>query len=176
MKAVVIDTNVLLVANGAHSDVSIECRIACIAKLLACQKSGVVVVDRNFLILQEYQKKTYPNQPKGVGDEFLKWLLQNKSNPQRVHFVDIHEIDQDSYEEFPCKQLQEEFDASDRKFVAVANAHPKRPPILQASDSKWLGWQKKLKVNGIEVEFLCLKDAKTFYTQKFPQQNINDLF
>jgi len=33
----VVDTNVLLVANGQHDDVSPECVIACVERLLALQ-------------------------------------------------------------------------------------------------------------------------------------------
>ena len=77
MTVVVIDTNVLLVANGNHHGVSAACRAACISKLQARMKSGAVAVDDAFRILGEYQNKTRPNQPKGVGDVFLKWLLQN---------------------------------------------------------------------------------------------------
>ena len=175
MKAVVIDTNVLLVANGRHSDVSIECRIACITKLLACQRSGIVVIDEGFLILQEYQKRTSPNEPKGVGDEFLKWLLQNKSNRKRVHVVSISQTGDNIYAEFPDALLQAEFDVQDRKFVAVANGHPRRPSIWQATDSKWLGWRKRLAQVGVTVEFLCIEDAKKFYAQKFPKQDIDEL-
>ena len=72
----VIDTNVLLVANGQHSDVSTECVIACVERLQAMEKSGVTVIDDGFRILGEYQHKTSLNPPRGVGDVFLKWLLR----------------------------------------------------------------------------------------------------
>ena len=68
MSPAVIDTNVLLVANGSHADVSPQCRMACVSRLLAHQQAGVVVIDDAYRILGEYQNKTRPNQPKGVGD------------------------------------------------------------------------------------------------------------
>ncbi len=92
-------------------------------------KSGAVAVDDSFRILGEYQNKTRPNQPKGVGDAFLKWLLQNKANTSRVHLISITETPQDQFAEFPDRALQPYFDASDRKFVAVAHAHPAKPAI-----------------------------------------------
>ena len=101
MSPVVIDTNVLLIANGSHQDVSPSCRAECITRLLAHQKSGVVVIDDAFRILKEYQHKTKPNQPKGVGDVFLKWLLQNAANGKRVHRVAIIETASDEFAEFP---------------------------------------------------------------------------
>lgn len=71
MKAV-IDTNVLLVANGQHGDVSPECVQQCVSRLRSMQKDGITVVDDGFRIFLEYQQKTHPNQPKGVGDAYLK--------------------------------------------------------------------------------------------------------
>lgn len=53
MKAV-IDTNVLLVANGLHGDISPDCVIQCINSLLALQERGVIVIDDGFRILGEY--------------------------------------------------------------------------------------------------------------------------
>lgn len=106
MNAVVIDTNVLLVANGSHQDVSATCRAECVSKLLARQKAGVVVIDDGFRILKEYQHKTRPNQPKGVGDAFLKWLLQNLANDKRVHRIAITETQPDAFAEFPDAALQ----------------------------------------------------------------------
>ena len=60
----VIDTNVLLVANGQHVDVSPDCVIACVQRLLAMEKAGVTVIDDGFRILGEYQHKTSLTPPK----------------------------------------------------------------------------------------------------------------
>lgn len=172
MVPVVIDTNVLLVANGSHDGASTACRMACIARLSERQKAGVVVVDDARLLLGEYQNKTRPNQPKGVGDVFLKWLLQNQANAARVHQVRITSTGLDSFAEFPDATLQSEFDASDRKFVAVANAHPDKPPIWQAADSKWLKWWQRLDAAGVKVDFLCPDDARRFFARKFPNEAV----
>jgi hypothetical protein len=73
----VIDTNVLLVANGQHKDVSEDCVIECVKRLQTIQQKGIAVIDDGYLILGEYQHKTRLNPPKGVGDVFLKWLLRH---------------------------------------------------------------------------------------------------
>ncbi|RST86484.1 hypothetical protein EJC49_10915 [Aquibium carbonis] len=164
----VIDTNVLLVANGNHEGISDECRQRCIERLLMQQKRGITVIDDCFHILREYQNKTHPNQPKGVGDVFLKWLLQNQRNQTYVEQVTITEIGSDQFVEFPDQRLEPHFDAPDRKFAAVANAHPEKPKILQAADCKWLDWWETLRKHGIAVEFLCPEDACHFYKVKFP--------
>lgn len=175
MSAVVIDTNVLLVANGSHPNASAACRAECVTRLHARQKAGVVVIDDAWRILNEYQQKTYPNQPKGVGDVFLKWLLQNRANPQRVHQVPLTETAPKEFAEFPDAALQLQFDASDRMFAAAAHAHPAKPPIWQAADCKWLAWWPQLKAQGLTVEFLCPADVRQVYASKFPKRPVPDL-
>jgi hypothetical protein len=170
MTAVVIDTNVLLVANGSHLNVSVACRTECVTRLTARMKAGVVVIDDTYRILREYQKKTQPNQPKGTGDAFLKWLLQNAANPTRVHRVALTENPPEEFLEFPDAALQPHFDASDRKFAAVAHAHPDKPPIWQAADCKWLAWWPQLQACGVKVEFLCPLDVQQVYAAKFPNR------
>ena len=166
MKAV-IDTNVLLIANQKHSEASPDCVEICIKRLCEMQRFGVVVVDDKYRILQEYRKKTRPNQPKGIGDVFLKWLFQHMGTC-RIEQVALTDIAEDWFREFPDASLQADFDASDRKFVAVAYVHPDRPPVWQASDSKWLRWHTGLEAAGIQVEFLCPDDVGRFYDRKFP--------
>jgi hypothetical protein len=166
MKAV-IDTNVLLVANEQHSYVSIDCIEQCVRRLQEFERSGIVVVDDGYRILGEYQNKTNLKPPKGVGDVFLKHLLRNLRNPKRVEQVEVIELSDGAFAEFPAVEINNSFDAADRKFVAVSNAHPEKPPILQAADSKWLDWWQALETHGIRVEFLCPSDAKTFYEKKF---------
>ncbi len=128
MSCVVIDTNVLLVANDRHPDVSPECVLECVDRLERIQKTGVVVIDDDWHIVGEYKNKIQFKPPKGVGDVFLKWLLQNQSNLRRVNRVSITETVPDTFAEFPDSGLQAKFDPSDRKFPAVANAHPKVDP------------------------------------------------
>ena len=167
MKAV-IDTNVLLVANGQHADVSADCVTTCVQRLQAIQQTGVVVIDDGFRLLGEYQQKTSTSPPKGVGDVFLKWLLRHAGNAAKVAQVTLTETAADCFAEFPDPVLEPKFDAPDRMFPAVANAHPDRPPIWQAADTKWLDWWPALQAKGIAVEFLCPNDVCRFYRNKFP--------
>ena len=167
MKAV-IDTNVLLVANGAHGDISAGCVEECVRRLQAMQASGTVVIDDGYRIVSEYMNKNRPNAQKGVGNVFLKWLLQNSANLQRVQAVPLTEQAPDCYAEFPDPSLEPKFDAPDRKFAAVANVHPDKPPVWQAADSKWLDWWPALSAKGVQVQFLCPTDACRFYAKKFP--------
>lgn len=165
----VIDTNVLLVANGQHDDVSDDCVVECVRRLQAMQHSGVTVIDDGYRILGEYQHKTRVNPPKGVGDVFLKWLLRQLGTA-RVEQVPLSESEPDRFAEFPDPALEPVFDAPDRKFAAVAHAHPLKPEIWQAADCKWLDWWPILRARGIEIWFLCPDDACGFYRKKFPDK------
>lgn len=172
MSRAVIDTNILLIANGQHADVSPECVEECVCRLKAIQRGGAVVIDDGYLILGEYHHKTQINPPKGVGDVFLKWLLRNAGNTNRCEQVTLTDMGNESYAEFPDPALQPDFDAPDRKFAAVSNAHPAKPPVWQGADSKWLNWWPQLQRAGVRVEFVCPADACRFYANKFPDQPV----
>ena len=175
MTEVVIDTNVLVVANGKHDGVSPACVAACVKQLQRAQKQAVIVVDDGYRILSEYQNNLCPNRGKGVGDSFLKWLLQQKANPKHVHQISLTDHGTDQFDEFPDAALEAEFDPPDRKFVAVAHAHPGKPPVWQASDCKWLNWWPALAEAGVRVEFLCPADVCKFYANKFPDEDVPPL-
>ena len=101
----------------------------------------------------------------GVGDRFMKWVHDNRwslPDSQRVNITK----NSDSYNEFPEHKELVNFDLSDRKFVAAANAHPDKPPILQATDSKWWGWKDALRDVGINVHFLCSEYIEAKYGKK----------
>jgi hypothetical protein len=170
----VIDTNVLLVANGQHADVSEDCVTECVKRLLAMQQKGIAVIDDSYRILGEYQNKTSLTPPKGVGDVFLKWLLRQAGTAQ-VEQVTLTETAENCFAEFPDPVLEPVFDAPDRKFAAVAHAHPDKPTIWQAADCKWLDWWPALRAKGVEVDFLCPTDACSFYGKKFPGKPVPKL-
>ena len=171
----VIDTNVLLVANDQHSEASPDCVAACVRLLHEMKDKGITVIDDSFLILNEYKNKTQLQPAKGVGDVFLKLLLRTAGQTQHVEQVSISATAENTFSEFPDADLQLIFDPPDRKFVAVANAHPEKPSILQAVDCKWLDWCQALDANGIRVDFLCPEDACRFYQKKFPSKQIPGL-
>ena len=166
MNCVVVDTNVVLVANGQHQDVSQDCVVACAIRLQAIMQVGKLALDDRYLILLEYQNKTTPKTSNRPGDAFVKWALQNNRNPHRVDQVPIKEHAQRGFFSFPDDPDLEQFDIADRKFVAVAAAHPDLPPILQAVDSKWLGWSPALERHRVKVDYLCPDDVMRFQARK----------
>ncbi len=162
MKTEIVDTNVILVANGQHDAVSSACVTACVQRLHTIMQSGRVAIDEANRIIDEYKHQTSPWKDKRPGDVFFKWLLQNQSNPKRCDRVSLKEHHGRGFESFPEDKALERFDNSDRKFVAVAVAHAEHPPIAQAADSKWLGWAAALKACDVHVDFLCPVDIKRF--------------
>lgn len=119
MTEVVIDTNVLLVAEGMHADVSDECVAACSQRLGLVMKTTTVVIDDNYRVLGEYQNKLSGARGKKAGAVFLKWLMQNQANPKHVARVTLAETAKERFAEFPVAELEATFDPPDRKFPAL---------------------------------------------------------
>lgn len=166
-----IDTNVPVNANLATQSelknwIPKECILECVKQIENITKNNaVLVLDSNNEIFNEYRNNLSLRGQPGVGDMFIKWVHDNQWNPQKIERIAITR-NGDSYDEFPSHENLKTFDLSDRKFVAVANAHPARPPILQATDSKWWGWKGALQEAGITVQFLCPNYARKKYKEK----------
>jgi hypothetical protein len=169
MSAVVIDTNVLLVADGQGEHMSDACRIECEARLKAVQAGEQTVLDDGWFILGEYHHKLYPNRSPTSGSAFIKWLLQRQGMPQHVSWVSITptNAERTTFAEFPPDPvLEAAFDPADRKFVTAAYVHEERPPILESADSKWLGWETDLAAHGIQLEILCRCELEEIRNRK----------
>jgi hypothetical protein len=163
----VVDTNVILVANGQHDAVDAQTVKTCAQWLKALMQTGRLALDDRHEILGEYQHKTHASDGQGVGDAFLRWVLHNMDNPARIDLITIQPDVQRAYAAFPDDARLQNFDASDRKFVAVARAHPEHPTIWQATDSKWLDWSPALADHGVLVRFLCEDTVHAFHRHKF---------
>jgi hypothetical protein len=77
--------------------------------------------------------------------------------------------DKTDFDEVPAPLELEDgdhIDPSDRMFLAVAAAHPEHPPIVQATDSKWIGWEAELAKHGIAIEWLCREYAEGRFENK----------
>lgn len=154
-KCQVVDTNVLVVANGRNGG-SYACARNCARALLDIKHFGVIVIDDGDLILSEYRTHCSLSGQPGLGDSFIRWIHDNCGRGELVHMVALTRREGGGdFAEFPEHPELAEFDPADKKFVAVANAHQDKPPILQASDSKWWDWKDPLMSSGITVEFLC---------------------
>lgn len=168
---VLVDTNIPLVAKGI-STAPDSCLKNCIKTLQSViHGQHRVVLDSEHRILKEYMHKLSMSGQPTVGDAFLKWLYSNLGNELCCEMIDITAIDEQEqiFKEFPNVAGLETFDRSDRKFVAVANAHPEKPPILQGWDVKWVGWSIALKDANIVVEFICEHEIRSKYAENYGQ-------
>ena len=157
---VIVDTNVAVVANGGSGQASKECEQACINRLERIMDGEItLVLDENWKILREYLRNLHSSGD-DVGDRFLRWVLNNRTSQCDLAFITPIEGSETEFKEFPDDPALQKFDLDDRKFIAVALAHPKKPPILQAVDRQWWEFRESLYRNGVKVEFICEADIQ----------------
>jgi hypothetical protein len=159
MKAVVVDTNVPLTANGRAEQADLDCVKNCLEALEDCRERRLVVLDDEMVILEEYMGNLSLSGQPGLGDFFLKWVWDHQANPdhcERVHLTPREGLP-DEYEEFPDDPDLAGFDRSDRKFVAVARGSVHSPEVLNATDTDWWHFRTALTSHGVPVKFLCPK-------------------
>ena len=162
---VVADTNVAVVANALSEQASEDCVETCAERLEEIMRDEVkLVLDDDWQILGEYTQNLHSTGT-DVGDRFLLWVLRNWRNPQRCDLVHITPVNgsENEFEEFPDDPALVGFDPDDRKFIAVAIAHPEKPSILQAVDSQWWDFRDAFRRNGIIVEFICEEDIQQLH-------------
>lgn len=166
----IIDTNVPAIASRSASqldDLELECAEACLLYLRKMMTSSdiQIVLDYDYLVVKEYRrilsKISYSN---GFNEEFLKWVFM-KMSADDYQFVKIHK-EGTSFLEYPNHDDLSSFDREDRKFIALANAHQDKPPIIEGTDCKWWGIVNALKSFGITVVFPCEKYIMQKYQKK----------
>lgn len=122
-----------------------------------------LVLDMDREIVGEYEnniKKT------DMGNQFFRWLYTYMNKMDIINDMIKLEHINGNYCAFPNDEELNEFDAADRKFVALALTHSEKPPIVQAADGKWLGFVERLKEYGIDIEFLDINYASSKYNKK----------
>ena len=171
MEAVVIDTNVLVVANGkaAAPQASKKCIILCRARLAEILRGTErVLLDDKKRIIREY-RNNLNEKGRGFGDRFwleLKRRFYNpKGYPETVIAVQITPLEGNGteFEEFPNDDAAlSDFHKKDKKFVAVALTYQrdsgKEAPILKADDRGWDKFRAALAVHGVQVDSICEDD------------------
>ncbi len=157
MKTVVVDTNVLVVANQKAEQATPDCILACVSTLEKIKQKRITLLDSGMRIIEEYRRYANLSGQPGLGDSFIKWLWNNQAHPKHCRFVDItpKPDDPDDFEEFPNDSALAGFDRSDRKFVAVARVCQCDPVILNATDSDWWIFREQLENHGLRIDFLC---------------------
>ena len=148
---VVVDTNVLIVANGRNTHVDLTCQLACIEEIENIFVTHTIALDKSGKIFDEYKDRLNFSGAPGLGDIFFKELYNRLYDPQFVNQVMVtpSEDASKSFEELPSNS----FDVSDRKFLAVAVVA--EADVLNATDSDWAINHALTDSLGVNVKQLC---------------------
>ncbi len=157
MKAVIVETNVIAVANELADHADPVCSLACINALQTVHQKRKIVIDSGSLFFDEYFRYASRSGQPRLGDLFVKWLWDNQANVRRCERVSITASvnDPNDFVEFPDDPSLHCFDRADRKFVAVALASRRNPKILNAVDTDWWHFRDQLGLYNISIQFLC---------------------
>ena len=91
---VIVDTNVAVVANGKSEQASEECVDTCIGKLEQIIRGETkLVLDADWIILDEYSRNLNSSGKPGTGDRFLVWCLRNWTIPEQCELVSVTSIE-----------------------------------------------------------------------------------
>ncbi len=149
---IVVDTNVLIVANGRdNTPADLKCELACVELLQGATKGKLtVLLDASNLIMAEYRtSRSYSGVP--AGNAFFKYLHDYQHSTKKVIHISIQETpDEDGgFANLPANT----FDRDDRKFLAVAEAGNGR--VVNATDSDWSEHADFIDSLGVRVLELC---------------------
>ena len=157
MTACVLDTNVIIVANGRNTHADPECQLECVERLQEIRRDRVVIIDDQGLVFKEYMNVglNLSGIP-GVGDAFFKHNFDNMYDEVHVCRVQITPCGdpQCGFEQLPANGL----DPSDRKFLALAVVA--QAEIVNATDSDWIEQETLTNDLGVKVRQLCPQHAR----------------
>lgn len=167
----IIDTNVPLKASNLinENNLETECARACFKfiKEIMDSPTSIIVLDSNNEIFSEYRKNLCTCGQNTVATQFFNWICRNltlRENGQ-IEWAKLTVIGDREYAEFPASESLNGFDISDRKFIALSNAHPEHPPIVEGTDSLWWGYKDALERLGIHIQFLYKDYVRVKYEE-----------
>jgi hypothetical protein len=170
MTLFVVDTNVPIIANGRGEDgapPSDACKEAAVAFLNKLVTKGVVLLDNDGAIQDEYRRYLKPHGQPGVGDLF--YLVVIRSAPRLVRRIPLPIDESGEFVDFPKVRKLAEFDRSDRKFAALARRAGAR--VVNATDSDWVHFRQDLEAHRIKIEFLCGCDVSQWHKRDEPPRS-----
>lgn len=168
----IVDTNIPLKASDTSTTnpLDAKCSMACLQFIQQLMNSkDIVVLDANREILLEYKNNFTSHGQPTIASIFLQWIcrqLSLRTNSQ-VEMTWLTVIGDRQYSEFPQNSTLDGFDLSDRKFIALSNAHPDHPPVYEGSDCLWWGFKDALSALGIQVVFVCEEYVRTKYEETY---------
>jgi hypothetical protein len=159
MTDVVVDTNVIATANATETEYP-ACVASCATFLNGIKRGRRYLLDDVWEILTEYTRNASSSGQPGPGDAFLRWVLTTHAGADYCRKVQITPDETRGYAEFPDTDELETFDASDRKFVAVAVSAAPDSAIAVALDRGWWNHREALGAAGVQVEHVCEDDLR----------------
>ena len=173
MSKYIIDTNLIYLSKTPVADIPkemLECARKCSIFLegFLKEKDPKIVLDKNLLIYKEYRQayESLKNSAPNVATIFCDWFFKYLQKIPQNDFIFLKTDASGNFVDYPSSQSFDKFDPSDRKFIALANAHHEHPPIVEASDCKWWGIKDDLKAIGLEVKFIDEQYIEQKYNQK----------
>ncbi len=161
--AIIIDANVPCQAGKSPSGLSPEeavCTSICsrfIGEFIK-DKSSRLALDDAYRILNEYGRVCVVNSrhEPNMTSIFRRWAHEYYAkNYCKGDVVTLNELGENHYLEYPDDPALIAFDLHDKKYIAVAYAHPEHPHIYNAMDTDWWPVRKILAALGITVNFIC---------------------
>ena len=152
----VVDTNVLVAANGRGTHLDDRCQLGCVEELSRLAREEVVCIDDKWLILCEYEKRTRDKGQQRPGTVFYKLVCQRMRDPSRVRLIAVEPRDGEG-REFTDPVLPANNLKKDAKFLAVAVKAG--AAIVNASDSDWAEHEDLTAELGVQVRQLCPQHA-----------------
>jgi len=135
MSEVIVDTNVVVIANRQNVAVRESCADACVVFLSIAQSQHIILVDLGDEIRAEYARALRTGRPYQLGAQFLIHVLQHQHNTTRVKRVQLAKTAGGDFADFPEAPELAGFDRSDRKFAALSRKTG--VPVTNAIDSDW---------------------------------------
>lgn len=166
---VIMDTNVPAKAATAPQDCKeeeLDMQRDCIEFIqnFIHNPESKLVVDMDYEILREYENRIPHNT--NMGKIFWKWFYSYYGKIDPIDNLKLEKLPNGDYAMFPLESRTEEFDLSDRKFIALSRTHEEHPWIIEAADGKWVGFYNVFEEYGVHIEFLNHHYAEMMYMRK----------
>jgi hypothetical protein len=157
----IIDTNVLIAANGHSPQVSAGGVERCQKFVNSLFVNTLISIDSNNEIFDEYfRHMNFSGQP-GIGDSFVKYLFDRQADITICETVEVIREAKHHYRVLSDKPDLLDFDKSDLKFIAVHLLSKYHSPIVDACDSDWAENKVLLNSHNIKVIELLEYNPKT---------------
>lgn len=169
MIKVILDANVPAKAAVSpafcpESDLQIQEKCMSYIENLVNEKDSKLVLDIGYEIMTEYRNNVCKDS--NMGKIFFRWLYDYYSRIDNNDHIKLEKNDNGQYKDYPYYDDTKDFDESDKKYIALANAHSEKPPIIEATDGKWMGYESVFLRYDISIEFLDRNYAQRVYEKK----------